>query len=734
MSDSLNFLKPYLRGWPIIITAMLISFSIANKYLNYVTPMYESTAKLRMADMNEGIPNSNLFKDLDVFATSQKINSEIELLKSNTLIEKALHKIPFQVQIFREGSIRKTELFNQSPVVITPINWTEDQLDKNFKLEINDTKKYIISAGDQNVFKGKIGDTLKINKSLIIIQLNDSLIASKNNIQVVDTYSFTVLSVAKQIAQVSSSLDVIAVDKDVPVIRISYKSAHPDKAALLPNALAQAYIEDYIENKYSAADITVNFLDERIAEMRAKLEESEQEILNYRDDNKITNIRQETETDLRKVSQLEIQRTNLKMSLEAIKDLENYITSGKDKFLELAPNFEAFTDLLSTEIIKNIKQLQAEKRDLLLVYTDKDERVIVIDDKINDLSSYLIESIKNTRKNLQTKFDKLATDISDAEETFLGVPEKEMIMTILNREFEIFQQSYNFLNQKKIEAEIAKAAKMAFHRVITPAVVSSDPVSPNRIIIKVVSVILGMMGAIIFIFIVHGLKARVNDIATVLSNSMLPIVAAVPKLKNPMDKELFFVKTLAEWEVKKFIKEEGISCLTSFNNKHAAKFIAEQLKDVWQLQSKKILLVKFQKEIEIQSDVFYKLVTKDSKIDTLIIAQNRLKAISTNQWQQFLKTISKGYEQMLILNSVFGQSHTLATMAIADFNVVCLDTRLTPAKLIVEVDLMKEEFDLPNVFLAVNRVEYNPSFIRESIMFFRQLFSKKNTNSKISYE
>jgi hypothetical protein len=111
---------------------------------------------------------------------------------------------------------------------------------------------------------------------------------------------------------------------------------------------------------------------------------------------------------MRQISQLKIQQTNLKMSLEAVRDLENYIQSGKENFLDLAPNFEAFTDLLSTEIIKNIKQLQAEKKDLLLVYTEKDEKVIVVDAKIKDLTSYLVESITNTRKNLQTKYDKLS--------------------------------------------------------------------------------------------------------------------------------------------------------------------------------------------------------------------------------------------------------------------------------------------------------------------------------------
>jgi uncharacterized protein involved in exopolysaccharide biosynthesis len=50
------------------------------------------------------------------------------------------------------------------------------------------------------------------------------------------------------------------VDKDVPVIRINYKSNVPEKASLLVNTLAETYIQDYIENKYRAANTTVDFL------------------------------------------------------------------------------------------------------------------------------------------------------------------------------------------------------------------------------------------------------------------------------------------------------------------------------------------------------------------------------------------------------------------------------------------------------------------------------------------
>ncbi len=713
----MNFLRPYLRGWPIIIGAMVLAYLMASKYLNYTTPMYESTAKLRLADVNEGVPNGNLFKDLDVFANSQKISAEIELIKSEVILTKALKKVQFDTEMYRVGSIRKTELYDDSPFFIVKISWEETLKDKVFTLNIS-KNQLTVTAPNGEVQKAQFGDTIRYEKTSFRILKNNVLLQKNKNIPIDDNYEFSVLSKEKQLGMVNSNLDVISVDKDVPVIRISYKSQHPTKAAHFPNALAEAYIEDYIDNKYGAANLTTAFLEERIGEIGSKLSDAEMSILGYRDAQNITNINQETETDLRQISQLKIQQTNLNMSLEAIKDLERYIQSGKKNFLELAPNFEAFTDLLSTEIVKKIKQLQAEKKDLLLEYTEKDEKVQVIDSKINDLTSYLVESISNTRKNLQTKLRNLEQDIFEAEQVFVTVPEKERMMTILNREFEIFQESYNFLNQKKIESEIARSAKVSFHRIITPAAIAKTPIAPNRTIIKIVSVILGMMAAIGFIFFVHSLKAKVNNLDAIESRSMVPIIAAVPKFKNEPDAENFFIKTLSEWEVRDLIAKNQMLCFTGFKNMEGQDFMVKQVLNVLDLQTRKTLF------INIIEDAANRTITEEKRsefVSQINIPTRFQKSLSTQNWQALLKEKMSGYDLVVTSNTNFGESHTIATMAAADLNVVCLDARLTPAKEIITVDLMQEEYKLPKVHFALNRVGYNPSLVKEIVRFFKKL-------------
>lgn len=734
MTDTLNLLRPYLRGWPIIVGMMVLSYLLATKYLNYVTPMYESTTKLRLADIQEGVPNSNLFKDFDVFASNEKINAEIELLKSDALLTKALSKIPFEVEIYRSGNIRKTELFNNSPILITPTDWSEKLKDRIFQLQVDSKRNFTILSDQGMAYKGHLGDTVLIGKSKLTLSVNESFLREKKDLKIADKYQFCILSRSKQIAQVRNQLDVMAVDKDVPVIRISYKSSHPDKSVDLPNALAEAYIEDYIENKYQAADVTTHFLNEQINKIGQKLSSSEFNILGYRDNKGITNIHQETETDLRKISQLKIQETNIKMNLEAIKDLEKYIQSGKDNFMELAPNFEAFNDLLSTEMVKKIKTLQAEKKDLLIQYTPNDEKVKVVDSKIDDLSSYLIESVRNTRKNLQTKYDNLTKDIEVAELAFVDVPEKERVMTILNRQFDIYQQSYNFLNQKKIEADIAKAAKVAFHRIITPATRNNTPVSPNRSIIKIATTIVGMMLSIFLIFLVHTMKARVNNVASIESRSMIPILCSVPKLKDTQEKENYFRKTIAEWEVREFMKDSCLLCLTGFKLNHGAEFIAKEITHVLKQQQRKVLLLHISEEASLTKGNVWKELLADPTCHTIRIPAKELTSLTSREWQGILIEKKSNYDHVILINSVFHEPLTTTAMAIADLNLACIDTRLTPAKLITEVDTLQQEFQLSHLFFAVNRVGYQPSFIREGIRTIRKLiqaFKHRRKNETI---
>ena len=728
--DNFRILKPFLRGLPIVVAAMVVGVLIAKKYLLYVTPMYESTAKLKLADIGEGIPNNNLFKNFDVFASANKIAAEIEVLKSSELISKALDSLEFNSEVYRIGSIRSVELFNESPINIKLLNKHGSVLDKRFKLTINSPQTFIIkNFNDEKLLEGQMNQIIDFLDNKIMISLNQKLISEKRNIKIEDNYEFEFLSNEKLMDKIYKNIDIISVDKDVPVIRISYKSNIPEKATLFVNRLAQTYIYDYIESKYKAANVTVKFLNKQIEETGQKLAASENHIQEYRNTNNIINIRQETETDLRKISQLKIQQTNLKMNLQAIDELNRYINFGKDKFLMLAPNFEAFTDLLSTEIVKNIKKLQADKKDLLLTYTENDERVKVVDAKINDLVSYLIESIKNTRLNTQIKYDQITKDIEEAEKVFISVPEKEKNMTILNRDFDLVQSSYNFLNEKKIEAEIAQAAKISFHKVISPAVNADKPISPNKSIIIILSAVIAMIFSIITIYSVHALKAKVNDITAIEKNSSIPVALTTPYLKQK-DENVFIKHTMA-LEMKNILVNGSILTFTAHNINEGKGFHVLNFCKILSNQKRKVLLVDADGALlNIVADKNSGntiLQTKYSGVDYINLANDYSKYFTFEQLKQYISAFTQCYTHVIINNgNIQTNIKALSYISLADNNLFVVDARNTSLKLITNLETLKNEYNLPNLFFILNKEGYNPNVVLEIYMFFKKHFKLFN--------
>jgi uncharacterized protein involved in exopolysaccharide biosynthesis len=701
-SENVRFLKPLLRGLPIVILAMVISVLAAKKYLNYVTPMYESTAKLKLADTEQGVPSANLFKDFDIFASANKISTEIEVLKSTSLIEKTLEKLPFSTEIYRIGKMRSVELFNDSPVKIEATFDDKKNYDKKFVLNINSNQNFTLTPqGSAKLIKGTFGIPVNIEGGKILITKNDEYLKSKPNAKIIDQYEFEFLSREKLLDKINKNLDIVSVDKDVPVIRINYKSNIPEKASLLVNTLAESYIEDYIENKYRAANTTVDFLKGEIGQANSKLSQTENRIENYRNKENIINIPQETETDLRKISQLKIQKSNLKMNLDAIKNLNSYIAEGKDNYLDLATNFEAFNDLLSTEMVKNMKQLQAEKKELLLTYTPEHEKVKIIDDKIKDLTDYQTESIRNTQRSLQIKYNDIDRDIQIAEQAFIGLPEKEKLLNIMNREFNLYEKNYNFLNEKRIDAEIAKSAKISFHKIITRGEVPAQPVSPMRSIIIIVAAIMSMIGSVILIYAVHFAKAKVNDVYTIEKNSSIPVAFTTPFIKKKEKIMHHFLENVLEMELKEIVKEQNIICITSYDKAIQHRFHSKNIISALQAQSRKVLVIDVAGNLEnIESSQYINFSDEENL------------QLTNHDIQSLIRSKMVENDICIINNQSIKQGKLpLLFLKMADQNLFVLDSRRTAAKSIMKVELLKDEYQLTNLWFVLNKEGYNPSLI-----------------------
>ena len=118
-----------------------------------------------------------------------------------------------------------------------------------------------------------------------------------------------------------------------------------------------------------------------------------------------------------------------------------------------------------------------------------------------------------------------------------------------------------------------------------------------------------MLCALFIIFVVHRLRARINQISTIEATSIVPIAAAIPKLKTDQEKENFFVRMLTQWQVKDLLQKNNISCYTGFHKDHGLSFATRNIIHTLTNQGKNVLIVQFKNGTATNS--FYDLHEDD---------------------------------------------------------------------------------------------------------------------------
>lgn len=703
-----SFLRPLFHSWPVALLTMLAGIFAAKKYLRYSTPVYESVAKIKLADIHAGVPNGNLYKNLDIFANTNQIGAEVELIRSKVLVKKAVEGLGIDVSIYRIGDIHKTELYDQSPFSVSFDLKNTKAFDRPYEMTITRDSLVELTTPSGELIHSKLNAVIETKDGVIVLKRNNTLLAQRPSLAVNDRYEFIIGSEDHFLDDVIAHLDVMAVDKDVAVLRISYKSTVPQKAADVVNAVSAAYINDYINEKFRTADTTAQFLDSQLQQFSGKLRSSENAIENYRTTHNIVNIQQETETDLRKIADLKKQLASVQMNLNAIDSLNVYMGKGKDRFLDLAPNFEAFTDLLSTELIKKTKELQRERHDLLMKYTPEHEKVKTIDEKLEDISSYMQESVHNTETNLRIKYRDLQQTIEESEKVFIGLPTREKNMIILERNFGMNEQTYRFLREKRTEAEIAKAATISFHRIISAGEVPSKPVSPNSIIIRMMAAILGLGSGITLIYLVHGLRARPGNRDMISRLSDLPVITGIPffSRKQAPAQTAFFKKFVLELQFKSLLPRQATIVISSATGKEGLDFVFSNLEKALRSLGKKVLIIR--------------------------IPDQPVQVSTPEIWNEYLRSISMHTDVILIRNSPLNTDpSSLVPMTTATSNLLVADGCASRKQVVTELEEICRSLDLPQPFLVLNRENYHPGLYTQCRHIIRYIFGKqKSFNAK----
>ena len=733
VDDIKRLLIPVIKRSPIIAILFLSAFLFARKMTEYITPMYQSMVKVKIdISGSNSVSESNLFQDFDVFTTKSTAETEVEVIKSNVLIEKTLERLErFNISIWRKGEIKKAELFDDCPFKVTyrvaPV--VEDRL---FELQVLNEDTFLIKVTLNNepyLVKGVFGKLISAPHFDMLFKIDN---LNKKKYKLIDNYQFRIHSRKSLVNKIKGALDVKAVDKDIDVIRITYKHEVPEKAAMFLDALANTYIDDYINNKGETAARTIDFVNKQLEIVSIKLRKAELALESYKLKNKIVNTSQETATDLNKISQLKVQLTNVRMQESVLNNLEESIRTDK----ELAISFDAFRGNLFSELVKKLQGDRAILRELLVKYQPSHQKVKNINKAIEETKQYIFDAITNERESIVIKRRQINRAINSAASELADLPTKEKHIVVLSRKFALLEANYNFLAKKKIEASILEEANIALHRIIESPQIPRIPVSPNRNLIAGLVGFLVLISSIVYIFLKRYIKAVFVHRSEIEKYSEVPVIATIPKIaltlnKIKQEKELrgYFKNVVSHLLLHKVLKKGHIVSVASSVKDEGKTYVAKNIAISLSKIGWKTLFIDFDLRKEdvvkafpgsyyldlvslilgevsdVKEVVFETKYKRLSYVPNGSLPTNKEIIIDYQKVQQIVEEVKKDYD-VVIFNTppTIMQSDAIFLMQQSNLNLYVARANYTKYRVLDNPDMIKEEFAIENLYYVINGV------------------------------
>ena len=532
--DIEEFIRRYLKKWYWFLLCILLFIGLAFLYIRYTIPQY-SVSSTMLISQEENISESELaaFQDLGFLDnTSNKIENEIQILKSRTLITNVVNKLKLNVQYFSKGRILETENYPKSLVEISFL--APDSIVKTkykvFNVKIKSGTVYSLVDEEGNLIsEHAFGKKINTEIGDVIITPVDKNIT--NNAGKIIKIKIT--PVQNVVQNYRNRISVITQTKGSSIVKLSLNDPVKEKAKNIINNLTEEYILSTIANKRLTSEKTADFINERLNLISGDLSEVDEEAAGYKSKFGLTNNVEAQTQRVADIDSRNVQEINrLETQLQQIASTKRFVSS-QDGAYNVLPSTLGFDDPSITSTIGRYNQLIAQRKRILKGSTEQNPVIVNIDEQIGALRQSLLGSLNSVKNSIEISLNSLRTQDKYFSGKLYAAPKRQKELTAIGREQGIKEQLYLYLLQKREEAEITGHITVSNARVIDKAsTLSSFPVSPNKKIIYLGAIFLGFMLPFLSIYLSDLLNTKIGSKEDLEKAVSLPILGAIPKTKK----------------------------------------------------------------------------------------------------------------------------------------------------------------------------------------------------------
>jgi len=340
--------------------------------------------------------------------------------------------------------------------------------------------------------------------------------------------------------------------KKSQIMTINYEHTDANLAAEVVNEIAKSYSEFGLTSRMASLKNTTRWLNSRLVELRKKLVSSETTLQSYQSRESMVDSKNRTRIIGARLSALtnellnaQNERSEAQIHYQQISDVRKSNMSNQKLVAMLVNNFiqRLYADyIFQQRKVSELSERYGDKHPkLIAARADLEETNKTMREKIDDA----IGGVEKTYEATIAKEREIKHRINAQQNQMRTVTGKGFQLVKLERDVKANRQLYDTFLTRFKEAGINSENDLPSVRVIDTALAPNTPYKPNRRIIPLISLILGLIIGISFAFFRNLFENTFKSSAEIEEKLLLPVLAETPYLKeknnNPIKPERYIL-------------------------------------------------------------------------------------------------------------------------------------------------------------------------------------------------
>ena len=325
----------------------------------------------------------------------------------------------------------------------------------------------------------------------------------------------------------------IAPVRNSRLVRVNFDSPDPPLAARVANAWGDAFIAATLERRLDASSYARQYLEERLAQTKARLEDSEKELVQFASDEEIVSVGDDKPS----------------LSAQNLSDLNASLAKAQDERIQAEAAWNqasqgsglGLPQVVENQLIQRLResrsQVAAEYQDKLGTFKPEYPDMQRLQGQIREYDRQIASEVGNIRNSVKARYDAalaqeqlLQQRIQGLKGDVLDLQNRSIQYNIIRRDADTNRELYNALLQRYKEIGVAGGVGANNISIVDRAQVPQNRFKPSLARNLAIALLLGLMLGVLLAFGRHFLDRSLHSPQAVEGLIGRPVLGIIPRL------------------------------------------------------------------------------------------------------------------------------------------------------------------------------------------------------------